>query len=107
MLDFAPVPKQRVGVPCQAALYRLYIGISDGMSIARVWTCRYSKLTSLGGAIELGAEGLRDRRFWVSCGLCSYDLYSHGLYSYGLYSYSLYSYGLYDHGAEGFERGAG
>ena len=25
------------------ALYRLYIGIADGMSIARVWVCRYSK----------------------------------------------------------------
>ena len=24
-------------------LLRLYIGIADGMSIARVWTCRYSK----------------------------------------------------------------
>ena len=22
---------------------RVYIGIADGMSIARVWTCRYSK----------------------------------------------------------------
>ena len=25
------------------ALYRLYIGIADGVFIARVWTCRYSK----------------------------------------------------------------
>ena len=25
------------------ALYRLYLGIADGMSIARVWTRRYSK----------------------------------------------------------------
>ena len=24
-------------------VYRLYIGIADGMSIARVWACRYSK----------------------------------------------------------------
>ena len=24
-------------------LFRLYIGIADGMSIARVWLCRYSK----------------------------------------------------------------
>ena len=24
-------------------LYRLYIGVADGMSNARVWTCRYSK----------------------------------------------------------------
>ena len=25
------------------ALYRLYLGIADGMSIARVWACRYSE----------------------------------------------------------------
>ena len=25
-----------------AALYRLYLGIADGMSVARVWACRYS-----------------------------------------------------------------
>ena len=25
------------------ALYRLYLGIADGMSIVRVWACRYSK----------------------------------------------------------------
>ena len=25
------------------ALYWLYLGIADGMSIARVWACRYSK----------------------------------------------------------------
>ena len=25
------------------ALYRLYIGIADGMCIARVWACRYPK----------------------------------------------------------------
>ena len=25
------------------ALYRLYVGIADGMSVARVWACRYSK----------------------------------------------------------------
>ena len=26
-----------------AALYWLYLGLADGMSIARVWTCRHSK----------------------------------------------------------------
>ena len=26
-----------------AYLYRLYLGVADGMSIARVWMCRYSK----------------------------------------------------------------
>ena len=26
-----------------SALYRLYLGIADGMSIARVWARRYSK----------------------------------------------------------------
>ena len=26
-----------------ASLYRLYLGIADGMSIAQVWACRYSK----------------------------------------------------------------
>ena len=26
-----------------SALYRLYLGIADGISIARVWACRYSK----------------------------------------------------------------
>ena len=25
------------------ALYRLYLGVADGMSIARVWACQYSK----------------------------------------------------------------
>ena len=25
------------------SLYRLYLGIADGLSIARVWVCRYSK----------------------------------------------------------------
>ena len=32
----------RIQVP-HVALYRLYIGIADAMSIARVWACRYSK----------------------------------------------------------------
>ena len=32
-----------VYLPCAMALYRLFIGIADGMSIARVWACRYSK----------------------------------------------------------------
>ena len=26
-----------------AALYRLYLGVADGMSVARVWACWYSK----------------------------------------------------------------
>ena len=30
----------------QTPLYRLYIGIADGMSVARVWACRYSKMTA-------------------------------------------------------------
>ena len=25
------------------ALYRLYLGIADGMPVARVWACRFSK----------------------------------------------------------------
>ena len=28
---------------CLNALYRLYLGIADGMPIVSVWTCRYSK----------------------------------------------------------------
>ena len=35
------------GAPSSAsihrALYRLYLGIADGVSIVRVWACRYSK----------------------------------------------------------------
>ena len=34
----AAVPRQLC-----VALSRLYLGIADGMSIARVWACRYSK----------------------------------------------------------------
>ena len=33
----------RVSLEPMSALYRLYIGIADGMPIARVWACRYSK----------------------------------------------------------------
>ena len=38
-------PGETVASPCTArhCLYRLYIGIADGISIARVWACRYSK----------------------------------------------------------------
>ena len=32
-----------------APLYRLYLGIADGMTIARVWARRYSKRPPLGG----------------------------------------------------------
>ena len=44
------------GIMCRTrlALYRLYIGIADGMSVARVWACRYSKIAA--------SEG---RSFWV------------------------------------------
>ena len=30
------------------ALYRLYLGIADGMSIARAWACRYPNRQPLG-----------------------------------------------------------
>ena len=33
----------RLYIGSTSALYRLYIGSADGMSIARVWKCRYSK----------------------------------------------------------------
>ena len=36
----APIPATALGPV--AALYRLYIGIADGTSIARVWARRYS-----------------------------------------------------------------
>ena len=29
--------------PYRLSLHRLYLGIADGMPIARVWACRYSK----------------------------------------------------------------
>ena len=32
------MPRSRLGHSC-------YLGIADGVSIARVWTCRYSKVT--------------------------------------------------------------
>ena len=37
------IPLMRHLSRCLVALYRFYIGITDGMSIARVWACRYSK----------------------------------------------------------------
>ena len=35
----------RLGLVCTSlrTRYRLHLGVADGMSIARVWACRYSK----------------------------------------------------------------
>ena len=99
---------------------RLYIGaisaIADGMSIAWVWTCRYSEWPPCRGghfeyrhvhtrATDMPSAMAEPRPPFVPlvpCGTAgqvySYGLYRYGLYSYGLHRYGLYSYGLHRYG---------
>ena len=42
-LEAASEQHARLAAETNPALYRLCIGIADGMPIARVWACRYSK----------------------------------------------------------------
>ena len=47
--DGACLTTAAVVEPFGHCLYRLYLGITDGMFIARVWACRYSKCSPLRG----------------------------------------------------------
>ena len=43
LFEYRLVKPAALGCNTRCALYRLYLGIADGMSIARAWACRYSK----------------------------------------------------------------
>ena len=46
----------------EGTLYRLYIGIADGMPIARVWVCRYSRWNAFAEAVAFAYRHARTPR---------------------------------------------